>query len=119
MTFAPKAVDPAAGMLDSEGLGVVDASQPVRCLPVCQVSELEREGRHASRGDADVQAGAFAVVDLGPLGDPLLAQAIGQDDATPRLPAVSVVMVVSMWFRLLRLETKGLGFGAFSLSCGR
>ena len=50
------------------------------------VSELEREGGYARRGDADVQAGALAVVELGPLGDPFLAQAVGQDDAAVAAP---------------------------------
>jgi hypothetical protein len=45
------------------------------------VAELEGQRRYASCGDADVEAGAFAVVDFGPLGDPLLAHAVGQDDA--------------------------------------
>ena len=53
----------------------------MRCLPVVRIGELEGEGRDTSRGDADVEAGAFAVVDLDPLGDPLLADAVGQDDA--------------------------------------
>ena len=78
---ALQAVDPAAGVLDSEGLGVVDAKPAGSLLAGLRVGELEREGRHASRGDADVEAGAFAVVNLDPAGDPLFAHAVGQDDA--------------------------------------
>ena len=78
---APQAVDPAAGVLDGEGLGVVDAKPAGALLAGLRIGELEGEGRHASRGDADVEAGAFAVVDFDPLGDPLLAHAVGQDDA--------------------------------------
>jgi hypothetical protein len=45
------------------------------------VGELEEEGRDACRDDADVKAGAFAVVELHPLGGALFAEAIGQDNA--------------------------------------
>ena len=78
---APQAVDLAAGVLDGEGLGVVDAKPAGALLAGRRIGELEREGRHASRGDADVEAGAFAVVDFDPLGDALLAHAVGEDDA--------------------------------------
>jgi len=78
---ALEAVDLAAGILDGEGLGVIDAKPAGALLAGRRVGELEGEGRRASRGDADVKAGAFAVVDFDPLGDPLLAHAIGQDDA--------------------------------------
>jgi len=116
-----EAVDLAAGVLDREGLGIVDAEPAGALLAGLPVGELEGEGRNAHRGDADVQARAFAVVVLRPFGDPLLAQAVGQVTLLlrPRLPAGEGTMVVSMWFRLLWLGTKGLGFEAFSLSCGR
>jgi hypothetical protein len=78
---ALEAIDLAAGILDREGLGVIDAKPAGALLAGRRVGELEGEGRHASRGDADVEAGAFAVVELHPLGDPLLAHAVGQDDA--------------------------------------
>ena len=78
---APQAVDLVAGIFDGEGLGVVDAQPAGALLAGRRIGELEGEGRHASRGDTDVEARAFAVVDFDPLGDPLLAHAVGQDDA--------------------------------------
>jgi hypothetical protein len=78
---APQPVDLAAGSLDGEGLGVVDAQPAGALLAGRRVGELEGEGRHASGGDADVEAGALAVVDFDPLGDALLAHAVGEDEA--------------------------------------
>src|SRR6516225_9358558 len=74
-------VDLAAGIFDPEGLGVVDAEPSGALLAGRRVGELEREGCDAGRGNADVEARTFAVVDLDPLGDPLLAHAVGEDDA--------------------------------------
>jgi hypothetical protein len=53
----------------------------VRCFPRLRVGELEREGRDASDRKGGIQAGALAVVNLDPLGDPLFAHAVGEDDA--------------------------------------
>jgi hypothetical protein len=80
-TLGPEAVNRAARVLDGEGLGIVDAEPAGALLSGLPVGELEREGRRARRGDADVKTRALPVVDFGPLGDPLLAQAVGQDDA--------------------------------------
>src|SRR5262249_36106395 len=77
-----QAVDPGAGVLYREGLRVVDTQPGGRLLAGRRLRELERERRDAGRGDADVQAGTLAVVDFRPFRDPLLADPIGQDDAT-------------------------------------
>ena len=114
---APQAVDPAAGVLDGEGLGVVDAKPAGALLAGLRIGELEGEGRHASRGDADVEAGAFAVVDFGPLGDPLLAHAVGQDDAAVARALASGFGgcgSIHRGFRLRRVWDHGLGLGPLS-----
>ena len=80
-SIAFSAVDLAAGILDGEGLRVIGAQHGRALLAGGGVGELEIEGRHACRDDADVEAGTFAVVDLDPLGDALLAAAVGEDDA--------------------------------------
>jgi hypothetical protein len=74
-------VDLAAGVVDGEGLRVIGPQHDAALLASGRVGELEIERRHASRDDAHIEAGAFAVVDFDPLGDPLLAHAVGQDDA--------------------------------------
>jgi hypothetical protein len=74
-------VDLAAGILDRERFRVVDAKPAGTLLAGLLVGELDGEGCHASRGDADIEARAFAVVEFDPLGDPLFAQAVGEDDA--------------------------------------
>src|ERR1700722_5006186 len=77
-----EAVDLAAGNLDREGLGVIDAEPRGALLAGFGAGELVIEGRHPGSGDADVETLAFAVVGFGPLIDPCSAQAVGQDDAT-------------------------------------
>jgi hypothetical protein len=74
-------IDLGAGLLDREGLGVIDAQPFGALLAGGPVGELEEKGRYPSRDNADVEAGAFAVIELHPFGDPLLAHAVGQDDA--------------------------------------
>jgi len=72
-----QSIDLGAGMLDGEGFGIVDA-QPCRgLLAGGPVGELEVQSRDACRDDADIEAGAFAVIEFVPLGDPLLAHAVG------------------------------------------
>src|SRR3954447_9131054 len=68
-----QAVDLAAGVLDGEGLGIVDAEPAGALLSGLPIGELEGKGRDTRSGDADVQARAFPVIELQPLGDPLLA----------------------------------------------
>src|SRR5204863_359968 len=63
-----EAVDLAAGVLDGEGLGIVDAEPAGALLAGLPVGELVGEGRDARRGDADVETRALPVVELGPLG---------------------------------------------------
>src|ERR1700720_4123026 len=63
---ALETIDLAAGILDREGLGVIDAKPAGALLAGRRIGELEGKGRHASRGDADIDAGAFAVVDFDP-----------------------------------------------------
>src|SRR4051812_18097799 len=59
-----EAVDPAAGVLDGESFGIVDAEPTGALLAGLSLSELEGEGRHARLGDADIETRAFAVVEL-------------------------------------------------------
>src|SRR5437667_6117814 len=49
---ALEAVDPAAGGLDGEGFGIVDAEPSGTLLAGGPIGELEGEGRHTGRGDA-------------------------------------------------------------------
>ena len=107
-----EAVDLAAGVLDGEGLRVVGTEPAGALLTGLPVGKLEREGRHPGRGDADVQSRAFAVVELGPLGDPFLAQAVGQNDAAIAAPlagggedngSIHVVSAPKAWDQRARL----------------
>jgi hypothetical protein len=76
-----QAVDLATSVLDREGLRVVDAQHGRALFAGGSIGELEIEGRHACGNDADIEAGAFAVVDLLPFSDAPLACAVGQDGA--------------------------------------
>jgi hypothetical protein len=51
-----QAVDPAAGVLGGEVAGDVDTKPAAALLAGGRVDELEREGRNASRSDADLKA---------------------------------------------------------------
>src|SRR6516162_8093136 len=66
-----EAVDLAAGILDREAFRVIDAEPAGALLAGLGVGELEGEGCDASRGNADVEARTFAVVDFDPLADSL------------------------------------------------
>ena len=79
--LAPQAIDPAAGILDGETLRVVDAEPVGALLAGRPIGELKGKRGNPSGRYADIEARAFAVVDLGPFGDTLLTHAVGQDDA--------------------------------------
>jgi hypothetical protein len=78
-SHALQGVDPAAGMLYRESLGVV-LTEPSGALPAA-AAESEIKGRGATGDDRDIEAAGFAVVHLDPLIDPSLAHAVGEDDA--------------------------------------
>ena len=77
-SHALQGVDPAAGMLYRESLGVV-LTEPSGALPAA-AAESEIKGRGATGDDRDIEAAGFAVVHLDPLIDPSLAHAVGEDD---------------------------------------
>ena len=52
-------IDLRAGLLDREGLGVIDAQPFGPLLAGGPVGELEEEGCHPDGGNADMEAGTF------------------------------------------------------------
>src|ERR1700730_7566896 len=73
-------VDGGAGIVDRV-VAAMDAEPLGPLLAGGLVVELEIEGRGATGDDRDIKAAAFFVVNLGPLGAPLLAMPVGEDDA--------------------------------------
>jgi len=68
-----EAIGLATGILDREGLRIIDAEPAGALLAGLRIGELEREGRDTGGGDADIEAGTFAIINLDPLGDSLFA----------------------------------------------
>jgi len=58
--------------------------------PLTAALNLRIEGRDAARGDADIKAGALAVVKLDAPIDTLLAVPVGQDDALAASAGVGI-----------------------------
>jgi hypothetical protein len=79
-THASQTVDLAAGVLDGEGLGIVDAEPAGALFAGRRIGELEREAGDAGDRQAGKKAGAFAVINLDPRAYSLFTVPIGQDD---------------------------------------